>query len=250
MTTPSILYNNLLRDTTAYSVLTDNSLAAYPFANCYDGMTSTQAGFTGLNQYIVLDFGSAIAADAIGIARHNMGDVSCTVYLAGSADNITYTPVQTINPTTNAVTYYAFTGASYRYWRLEIDSTGTSYFADIFLGERLDLERGQQGGFIKPLFANDDDVVANVTRGNNVLSITSNSRPSNVDFRLDYYTAAFFANWASVVTALKTHPVYINWDSTSQAFYCWPRKKIPEPSYSNGIVGRYNVTLQMTGFTE
>lgn len=244
----SILYNNILRN--APTLLTDNTAAGYPFANCYDGNTSTQTGFTGASQQVVMDFGTAQTIDALGIARHNLSTTSTTFLLEGSSDNISYSTVTSVTPTSDSVVYKEFTSANYRYYRITVSPTGTLYLSNIFIGQRLDLERSQQGGFIKPTFADMDEVIANYTRGNNLLSITANSRPSNVTFRLDYYTASFFTNWLAVVAAMKEHPVYILWSDTEQAMYCWPARNIPQPRYSNNVTGRYSVTLDMMGFTE
>lgn len=245
----SILHTNLLRDTTAYTVLTDNSLANYPFENCYDGISSTQVGFTGSNQEIILDFGSAISIDAIGIARHNLATTGTTFNLDASSDNITYSSITTITPTSDVVILKEFNTSSYRYWKFKVSPTGTLYIGDIFIGERLDLERGQKGGFVKPLFADDDQVVPNVTRGGNILSITSYLMPKNVSFELYYYTASFFSEWPAICAEMKTHPIYILWKDGEQPFYCWPKGSVASPSYADGIVGRYNAKLDMQGFT-
>lgn len=246
----SILYKNKLRDTANYTVLTDDTIANYGIANAYDGRTNTQAGFTGTDQEIVLDFAAAETIDAIGLARHNLGTDSGTLTLESSTDNVSYTVRATISPSDDKVTLTEFASVSARYWKIKVTAGSTVYIADIFLSEKLALERSQRFGFLKPEYSDNDKVTPNVTRGNNIVGIDVQQKPKRVVFNLFYYSAAWFSVWSELVSEVKLHPVYILWADSEQAFYCWPNGAIPKPVYSAQVTNRYTVALDMQGFIE
>ncbi|NBT49949.1 MAG: hypothetical protein EBV86_01960 [Marivivens sp.] len=246
-----ILHENVLRGAT---LLTDQSITNFGFANATDGRTATQAGYAPSSQEIRVDLGSGKAVDTLCIARHTLFSQTCTIDIDGSNDNSTYFNVADLTPTSDDVIYHTFTQATYRYYKIVISSIDANvYFSDFALGTRVDLERDQKHGFIKPEFADGDKVIANITRGQNLAGLNLQEGLKRCRFDLFYYTASFFTtNWANIVADMKLYPVYISWDTndTEQAFYCWPTSRIAEPRYSKNINGYYDARLDMTGITQ
>lgn len=244
-----ILYNNLLRSAT---ITSETTITNFGIAHALDGRTSSQAGFqSGADRDTVFDFGSATSVDCVAFARHNFNTANATITISGSADNVSYTTLTTATFTDDMVYTKAFTSASYRYIRVRVNATASNaYCSDIYIGEKLDLERSQKHGFIKPEFADNDKVIANTTLGQNLAGITIQQEMKSVRFDLFYYTAAFFAVWETLAATMKSYPIYIVWNDNEQPFYCWPKSKIPNPAYAKNINGYYSVKMDMQGITQ
>ncbi len=249
-----ILWENHLRGAT---IVSESTLTNFGASNMVDGKTSTQAGFAGgATRSVPFDLGTAKPVDTICVGRHNgIDSTSAFVRLYGSDDNISYSSVSlavSINTRTK-FNYLSFTPASYRYYRVDVTSLGNNidlYIADVSIGEKLDLERPQKHGFIPPEFADGDQIISNVTRGQNLAGITVKPGLKKVKFNLFYYSESFFTRWLDFTESVKRYPCYIEWDDIETLFYGWPTKRIPQPAYAKNIVGYFNVTLDMSGFTE
>lgn len=251
-----ILYENHCIDATIDS---ETTITNFGFSNAVDGRTNTQCGITGdtTTKTIDLDFGSSLDWDVLCIARHNFASAANgttdTIIIYGKVNSgDAWTQIDSsVTPASNDIYVKTFTGVTYRYCRIAfVFSSSDAYMADISVGERLVLERSQKFGFTKPDFADNDKVIPNITRGQNLVGLNIDQMPKRVRFRLFYYTASFFTDWNALVTALKLRPIYIRWRSTEKAFYCWPNSAIPQPSYSASIQNYYDVTLDMMGITE
>ena len=249
-----ILAENLLESATVYSEAT---LSGFPAANCVDGVTATKTGVTGdgTNQEIIFDLGTAQSVDTVAIYGQNLESISsANITIAGSntAGSGYFNMHNSWNILSNEADYKEFTGSySYRYIRITINATGGSfYFSNIAVGTRLDLERSQKHGFIKPEFIDNDTLTANLTRGQNLTGITVNSGPKRARFDLFYYSESFFSTWPDIVAIMKQRPIYFLWDDNQKLFYCWPTKKMPQPAYAKNINNYYNVKLDMSGFIE
>lgn len=248
MAAGAIYYNNVLRSATLVS---EDTISGFPAANALDGRTATQAGFLdGAARMLKFDAGANVSVNCLAIARHNMGTTSANIQLETSTDDITYSIKFNHEYTSNDVTCVKFTETSARYFKIYVlSSSADNYIADIFLGTGLALERSQRHGFIKPEFADGDQVLANTTRGKNLAGLNVYTGLKRCKFDLFYYTASFMNSWAALVAVMKQYPIYIEWDDTETPFYCWPTKKIPEPEYSKNIQNYYSVVLDMEGIT-
>lgn len=245
-----ILYRNEIDGAT---VVSEATKSGFPISNAVDGVTATKAGIVAdsTDKDIIIDFGSPKTLSAFAVFGHNGGgSISAFVSVWGSADNSTYTQLgstQTVNE--SGVKYHTFSAASYRYVRLRFNVTGGDfYFSDFIVTERLELERSQRHGFIKPEFADGDTITPNLTRGENLAGLTIKTAPSRAKFDLFYYSESFFSDWLELTATMKTRPIYIVYDDGEKAFYCWPYKDIPKPSTAKNINGYYNVQLNMMGF--
>lgn len=250
-----MLWENVLRNAT---IVSEQTLSNFGAANMLDGKTSTQAGFAGGQQSdVIFDTGEATTVDTLCVGRHNGRDsTSMFVKVYGSDDNISYTYLTLIGSLSLRETFnYGLitTPQTYRYFKIEVTSLGPdidAYIADISLGVRLDLERSQKHGFTPPQFADGDQIIPNVTRGQNLAGLTVKQGLKRVKFDLFYYQESFFNRWLEFTDSVKRYPCYILWDDAETLFYGWPTKKIPEPRYSKNIEGYYTVRLDMMGFTE
>jgi hypothetical protein len=249
----AILYENILRDAT---VVTDESSGS-AVASALNGRSSDSATFlTGAVRNLTFNYGSAKKINALGIGRNNLSTMGATVTVRGSSDNVSYTTLFSVTPTTDRVILELESDYTYQYYNIQISGqTGTAYFTDVALGERLELERDQKGGFISPLFADSDEITSNVTLGQNIVGLTVKPKLKKVRLQLPYYTASsFYSDWAAFVAVLKAYPVYLKWDSagTREAFYCWLDRRVPQPAFSKNVVAYayMDSSIDFQGFIE
>ena len=248
-----ILSENVLSDAT---IIADDSISGFPGSNCVDGLTSTKTAFTGGifdTNHIEFDCGEDKEVDCFVVQGHNGTDLSTSDFRLYASDNgVIWTQVSnTIRLEDNKyIGYDTFSAVTHRYYRIWCVITGTLYFSNISVGKKLDLERSQKHGFIKPDFVDSDSVTANITRGQNFNGFTVKRLPKRARFDLFYYSDTFFSDWPNIVAAMKQRPIYFLWDDNEKVFYCWPTKKMPQPSYAKNINNYYNVKLDMSGFIE
>lgn len=233
-----ILVENLLRTATASSIGTvGGTIDALK-----DGRTSTTEAFaTGATREFKLDNTTAKTVNCLGVARHNLASVGGTIAVEGSSDDATYTPLFSVTPTNNNIILSDQSDYSYRYYKIKISGHSANVTAsDVAIGDSITLERDQKFGFIAPEFADGDQVLPNITRGQNLVGLSVKEGLKKIKLQLPYYTSAFYAaNWATIIDGLKKYPIYLNWKSNNSAvpFYCWPSKNLPQAKYSANVSG-------------
>ena len=247
-----ILYGNVIRNGTPSSIGTVSG----SIANLIDGRTSTSESFaSGATREFIIDYGSATNVNCLGVARSNLYSVGATVTIQGSTDNVSYSTLFSLTPTNGDVQVKLdSTTHSYRYYKIQISGhSNTVNITDIAIGEAKILERDQAFGFKPPVYADGDTVIPNITRGRNLVGLTIKQGPKRIKLSLPYYTVSFFSDWAILTDSIKKFPFYLVWkgDNTSEAFYCWPYNKVPEPKYSKNISGYayLDTTLDLEGIT-
>lgn len=137
--TPIILYLNLLTGATLTATGTESG---YDVENILDQKTFTfwKAAAHGTNN-LTADFGSAVAADTIGICGHNLYTVGATIYVEYSTDNSNWSEAAHVTPANNKALMLTFTAATKRYWRLRIvNSSGAPMIAVFYLGSKVAFE--------------------------------------------------------------------------------------------------------------
>ena len=245
----SICYDNELRGMTltAEDTETDN-----PAANAIDGRTSTQMACAAGVRNIDYDNGSAITIDSFCMARHNLGSISASIKIFAGNVVDTWTFLKLFNPIDDEIFVQEFdTTVSYRYWRIQISGgSDTAYVGDWHIGTRLDLQRDQKGGFVRPEYQDNDEIITARSRGNNLVGITIRPKPKRFKFELFYYDSTFMASWVALRDTMKQYPIYLLWRDNETAVYAWPQKNLPNPTYATGIKDYWNVTLNLEGIIE
>jgi hypothetical protein len=140
MGTPIILADNAFLD--GIPTATDTA-SGYDVLNIRDLKTYTEwAAASGGTKYLTIDRGSAKAADALGIFKHNLGTAAASVSVE-SSDTGAWAgeEVQRLapfTPTNDKAILKTFTSASARYWRVKIVTAGIApRLAVCLLGARL-----------------------------------------------------------------------------------------------------------------
>jgi hypothetical protein len=108
-----------------------------------------------------VDAGSAKPVGYVGIASHDLGEISATVAVEYSLDNSTWVQVDSLTPTDNSPIIFLFEPITARYWRLNVSGT-SPFIGVVYIGMPLEMQR--------PCFAglNPIDLTRNTTIRPNV----------------------------------------------------------------------------------
>jgi len=172
-------YNNLF-DTA--SVITPNNTPATGFEiqNAYDWRLVTwwQSSVAASYMTVTLDMGSAVSADYVAMAGHNVFSTlgaNAKISVHGSTDNFSASDVTvaTFDVDTDGPILGTFNSASYRYWRITIYETGLathqSLVGHLCLGARYSAPAELRAGLKLPYEAIKDDIRNNVAqKGNHI----------------------------------------------------------------------------------
>ncbi len=226
--------------------------SGFEFTNALYGSTSRRCKvLLGNTGQIDFDLGSAKTIDCLCIARHNLGTIGASIGVYVSADDVTYTLQENITPTTDKNIFADLASFSSRYVRLTFSGhTGSDLlFSDILMSKALAFPRRLQDGFTPPEFASEDDFRGNVTAGNQLAGLTVTEKPLKIKVQYKKVPAAWvFANWINVIEGFKKRPVYYRWKESGAVLFCWPYRKIGQPSYKK--IYYMDIKFQLEGYTE
>lgn len=147
---PIMVFDNILEDGTV-TVSSEASGFDKEFAwsdYLFQWWKATASG----TQYIDVDAGGAVSADALGMAQHNLLASAADVRLLGSATGA-FAGEETVvlsafTPTEDKAFIKTFVSASFRYWRIEIVTAAVTPFVGfVKLGEKFEFERYLVDGF-------------------------------------------------------------------------------------------------------
>lgn len=248
-----ILGNNYLKGAT---VLSSNAQSSYPAANMVDGRTNRQAAFS-VNEsprVVVFDMLSSFAVDAVGIAKHNLGSVGASLLVEVSADNSTYTTLIDEAITSDSVLYFeaaaAITG---RYVRISVSGHDeTAYISDITVGKYIDTTTGQPVGYIPPSRSWNDQIMSNITRGNELAGITIIPKPLEFKINIQKINSESGSIFPDINSVIRSGPFYFLWANSEEdnisasAVFCWAKSsfKVRYDSYTT-----LGAVIDCMGFT-
>lgn len=127
MALPFVLYTNVFESNT---VVATTTAVGYSAQSIKDWRTYTYwQGTTtaGSTQYLTIDCGADVRANAIGIIGHNLDTASAVISVEHSSNNFVAvaTALTTVAMTADTIYLTTFTEATNRYWRLKIVSPAT-----------------------------------------------------------------------------------------------------------------------------
>lgn len=160
MAAPIILYDNRLADGTVTATTT---AAGYAAANIIDWRAYTfwRSADTA-TQYLTVDCGEALAADAVGIHGHNLFSVGATLAVECSSDDFA-TDVTVASAgalvTSDGPLLRTFAAQTKRYWRIKITTLSAAcYIAVAAIGARFTFSESIDGEFTPAAERFDSDV--------------------------------------------------------------------------------------------
>ena len=157
MASPYFLGVDLTVPTYTWSAGVNSSFPVSNLATYFEADLS-KSNATTADQYITIDFGSAVACDTLIAVGHNLGSISADTVLLEADDNSGFTTPETIVASITVATATTpiketFASKTYRYWRIKFDAAGplltAPQFGNIFLGTRLTFDTTYEWDFSK-----------------------------------------------------------------------------------------------------
>ena len=234
-------YANLVKSGT---VTTTSDAAGYAKENAQSYKTSSwwKANAAG-TVYFYIDMGSAVDVDCWGFNGSNLSVNSGTIlpeYSATGAWTGEELPLDSLyTPTKDITVFKKVTSRNARYFRFEISSTGSaSLFANLFLGEALELERGLPQGFSPANLNRDRNIFNNMSHGGAYLGRILRHKGAKLKLVQEKITRTWIdANFEDLADHVELYPFYFIWsneDYPDEAAYCIANK-ITYPVYSDTL---------------
>ncbi len=249
-----IMHDDLFRS--AFVIIgTQETITNFPFENLIDISTANQAGFAvGASRKVIIDLGNIFPFDTLCIAKHNLGSMAATLYIdylvppdESELDN--WVNAFTIAPTTDFVIFSRDSIIrNARYIRVRVaNHDGDVYISNMQFGLALEIDTGQGIGFLPPEQSTNHEVIANVTRGNELAGVIRVEKPYSTTFSIRHVDNSWFiTNWVRLARGITTYPFYFLWETGKRPIYCWVRGQIGQPNFSS--LRHQSVEVSVEGF--
>jgi hypothetical protein len=210
MTTTAIGAENLLQSAT---VTASADTANAP--NAWDTMLTDWWAPGAGAQTLIIDNGSAVSFDYWGIVA-NLGTDGASIAIAWSDDDISYTTIETLNPSTDAVIFSEFTSVSHRYIKVTVTGTDPK-IKRVNVGSVVNPDGDLEAPFITPKDSSERVINTNITEdGLPIANIVRHIRhPVTMNFST-VSVAWLDANWDDLYDKLSTDLFFVMWDSVNR----------------------------------
>jgi len=217
-----------------------NMLGIVNFTNpelCLDWRTDTKAEIAAGNYYFVVDYGTSVQCDYIGVFAHSLGPNGTIQVESGTSSTGPWTSLASKTFTKSECYVGAFTATSSRYWRVWGTAAAAAKIGVIALGKRIDFPTGMPPGFMPPMF-NDVETKTNVSANQQVIgrTIVEKPRDLNLDFNMlpDTWVRSTLAPFLE--NRVFEKPFFFAWDYVrypNETAWCWTNKVQALPSYTS-----------------
>jgi len=167
-------------------------------------------------QTVIIDNGTAKSFNYWGVSA-NLGSDSASIAIAWSDDDISYTTIETLSPTTDAVIFSSFTSVSHRYIKITVTGTAPK-ISHINVGVSVQPDGTLSAPFVAPKHSHMRQIDANISETGipigNIVRYEKNSIQMNFRNVLpSWIDSNFDALYADMVDDL----FFIKWDSAGRA---------------------------------
>ena len=257
MAIPILAYSNHFEN--ASSVSASSEATGYPKENAYDWRAYTYWKPTsGTSHQLDLDYGSAVSADCVALAFHNLDTLGATVTVHGSTDNFSASDVTVHTVTLNgdAVCFETFTTTSYRYWRINISlgAAGQPYIGAAFIGAKYALPHGLRIGY-QSIYDNKQDVIVNnIGQNGNFIGRTLIKQGIQGEIKFEFMTATEMrGNYRTFIDHARTKPFFFNWNPgtyDADSMFLWLQPKGIRAPHATQSLPYYEATVMVEGVTQ
>ena len=199
-----------------------------------------------------VDLGNANSADYLGFYSSNLySEAGASVEILGDPFSPPTTIRGTITPTTRGPKFLQFTSGSYRYWRINISTTGnfSPKVQVVAFGDRLELQRGLRDGFMPPAIASRFKPVITTSENGIYLGRSLAVAPVEFDIEMSVLTPAWVrSNWPILRDHIEQFPFFVlpqPDDYPDEAVIAWTSKNVPMPRYSEAGYMEIDLNLKV-----
>jgi hypothetical protein len=236
------------------TVTESSEAAGYPSENAYDNLLSDywQPGVTSPQIHTIdVDMGSAMSADLFGFYSSDLYSYSgAAVKLYYSNNGSTYTLVDTISPTTAGPKLKSVTSNSYRYWRLQIETTSPQQpkMQHVFIGAQIAVQRGLGAGFAPPALGSENVPITSESANGIFLGRSTKKAAIKSTLEFKNVTAAWMrTNWPTILAAIEAKPFMLLPSPTSypdEASFSWTDGPIKTPQYNGSNYMDFSIPIK------
>lgn len=172
---------------------------------------------------IVVDAGTPVTVDYIGIAAHTLAGT--TVTFASSDDDVTYTTRLTMAITNNDPIMGLITPVQARYWRISVTWSQSPFIGVLYIGKVLEMQRAIYQGHTPGNLSRVTEIRPNISEQGQWLgrSIVRKGYQTQYDWsnlKADWYRA----NFDPFVESARANPFFIAWRPETfpnEVLYAW-----------------------------
>lgn len=222
----------------------DNNNTSYPTSNLknYYPDSVSKSNSTDANQYLLIDFGSAVSCNAIAIDGINFnGLVSIDITLqVNTNDDTTWTDAVSVVSLdqTNSAQLKTFTAQSKRYWRILFSSDASlaalPQIGNLFLGTRVDFDTTQEWNYISQMPTH--AVVQSTALDGRVRTATTAGGRYTWEFEFKLQSNTVMSNWRSFLNIVKNNGLPFYYKDENGNVWC----VMLESNYNPARAYRYN----------
>lgn len=237
--------DNIVRTGT---VTASSETAGFPAIAAANPLTYNYWKPSTLPAWWKVDAGSAKSVNYVGIAAHDLGDVSGTVTVQYSTNNSTWVTVDSHSPTDNSPIMFLFGAISARYWRISVSGTAP-FIGVVYIGTVLEMERPCFSGISPINFSRMTTIRPNMSEGGQWLgrSIIREGSRMGVQYRNLTYSW-YKTNFDPFVEQARKYPFFFAWRPEGYpetVGYVWTQNDIAPTT--NGVRNLLDVGFDMMG---
>jgi hypothetical protein len=207
---------------------------------------------TSGNGSITIDNGTAKSADYIGIAAHTLGTTGSTITIAHSADNSTFTTIDTISPSDNSAIMVLFANTPARYFKVTLAGPTAPQIGVIYLGVAMAMERAIYSGHTPVTLGRMTEKRPTKSESGQFLGTSTIRRGLQTSFSWTNLKADWYRQYFDpFVKSARTKPFFIAWRPAkfpNEIGYCWSTNDIT-PANAGGL-DYMSVSMTVEGYAD
>jgi len=258
---PSVVVNDLTTPLTHARIGYDNfvpsatvtatsAAAAWPADSIQRENTFERWQPTSGTASITIDNGTAKPADYVGIASHTLGSTGSTVTVEKSADNSTWTTIETVSPSENSALMIIFAKVTDRYFRVSVAGSTAPQIGVIYLGVALAMQRAIYSGHTPITLGRRTVKRPTKSEDGQFLGSSTIRHGLQTSFSWQHLKAGWYREYFDpFVKSARSKPFFIAWRPSkfpNEIGFCWATGDIT-PS-NMGVLDYMDVSMSVEGY--
>lgn len=227
--------------------------AGFPISSLYNPLTYDQYRTSVLPATINIDLGQTRDCDYMGLAAHNLSNISGVVSVEYSTDGgVNWTQLKEVSVGNNNPIMLIFSTITARYWRLVVSGTGTFRLGALYLGQALIMQRPMWAGHSPAPLSRKTEYKNNTSNAGQWLGRTIVRKGVGVEFEWNLLTSEWYRTYFDpFVKSARSTPFFIAWNPErypNEVAYCWTNKDIKPVNSGPGDM--MSVSFSAEGYSD
>lgn len=237
---------------TAANVTASSQAAGCPASDAVNIFTNEYWRPNVLPSTWMVDAGTGVDTDYIGIAGHTLGTSGASIDIGYSTDGVAWTSMFSFAPADNSPIMVIYETTTARYWRITVTGVALPRLGVIYIGQMLQMQRPIYGGH-GPISLNRDTTIFNQMSQSGQFMARSITRQGNsATYAWKNLTALWYRQYFDpFVKAIRTVPFFIAWRPITfptEIGFVWTQTD-PRP-VNMGVSDLMEVSIDVVGVTD